>query len=122
MPTFPAHPGADEGDTGPAAERVSSSAATAATASAAATAIATRSRLCADRHVDAMVVLFDRIDPGAQRDLAAGRLIPLPHLPSVWLFVVVEHESALREQRVMQPFDGSDVLLAGGAEAEDAAA
>src|SRR5205085_12363916 len=38
--------------------------------------------LCADRHEDAMVVLFDRIDPGAQRDLAAGRLIPLPHLPS----------------------------------------
>jgi hypothetical protein len=49
-PTFPAHPGADERETGGgAAERVTSSAATTATASTAATAIARRSRLCRAR-------------------------------------------------------------------------
>src|SRR5437762_1463725 len=48
-PTFPAHPGADERDTGAAGERIMNSAATTATTTAAAATIASSSRLCRAR-------------------------------------------------------------------------
>src|SRR6478609_8573687 len=78
--------------------------------------------LGANRHVYTTIAFFNQVDPSAQRDLAAGRLTPVPDLPIEWPFVVVEDERASGEKRVVQSSDGPAVLLASAAEAENAAA
>src|SRR6266550_6382957 len=40
-----------------------------------------------DRHVDAAVVLNNRVDAAAQGDRAARGLAPVAHVPEEWLFL-----------------------------------
>jgi hypothetical protein len=78
--------------------------------------------LCADRHVDAAVVLVDCIDPDGQRDLTLGGIAPISYAPAKWLFLVVEDKRSPRQESLVQLSQRVNVLFTGAAETEDPAA
>ena len=63
-----------------------------------------------------------RVDATAQRDLAAGWLVPAPYVPAEGLFLVVQDEGPAGQEGVVQLCECLDVLFTGAAEAQDTAA
>ena len=60
-------------------------------------------RLRADRHVHAAIVLVDGVDPARQGNRPLARRVPFADAPLERLLLVVEHERAARLERVVEP-------------------
>src|SRR6266576_3016676 len=82
----------------------------------------TVNRLRAERHMDAAVIVVDGVDAAGQRDLFEGRFAPVPYAPAELALFIVKDERPARQKGIVQSSECLDVLLAGAAETEDAAA